>query len=195
MTRDWLLTLLAMSPYFLAATIVVLALIRQPAQIEQGRPVSERKAGLRRTSTNDPWPPVRRHNRGRTEIGEIAMEQLRSSRFIVVGAIVVEACRVRPRGRDAGCRYVAHYAGAIRCAGAIGRNEGSDQGTGLKPSWLWSALVHAMMPASGCQGGSQQGSWEVRSCVGSRSSCPWSCSSAGSPSGAGCQRPRGDTIW
>jgi plastocyanin len=89
MTRDWLLTLLAMSPYFLAATIVVLAVIRQPAQIEQGRPVSERKAGLRRTSTTDLWPPVRRHNRGRTEIGEIAMEQLRSSRFIVVGAIVV----------------------------------------------------------------------------------------------------------
>ena len=31
------------------------------------------------------------------------MEQLRSSRFIVVGAIVV----VRARGRDAGCRNVA----------------------------------------------------------------------------------------
>jgi hypothetical protein len=44
MTRDWLLTLLAMSPYFLAATVVVWVLIRKPAQIEQGRPASARRA-------------------------------------------------------------------------------------------------------------------------------------------------------
>lgn len=41
MTRDWLLTLLAMSPYFLAATIVVLALIQKPARIGQDRPASD----------------------------------------------------------------------------------------------------------------------------------------------------------
>jgi hypothetical protein len=34
MTRDWLLTLLAMSPLLFAATIVVLALFRKPAQNE-----------------------------------------------------------------------------------------------------------------------------------------------------------------
>ncbi len=37
MTRDWVLTLLALSsPYLLAATIVALALIRRPTQNEQG---------------------------------------------------------------------------------------------------------------------------------------------------------------
>jgi hypothetical protein len=35
MTRDWLLTLLAMLPYFLAATIVVLAITRKPMQIDR----------------------------------------------------------------------------------------------------------------------------------------------------------------
>ena len=35
MTRDWLLTLLAMSPFLFAATMVVLALIRKPAQNER----------------------------------------------------------------------------------------------------------------------------------------------------------------
>jgi plastocyanin len=47
MTRDWLLTLLAMSPYFLAATIVVLALIRKPALNEQGVIPMEQLRGRR----------------------------------------------------------------------------------------------------------------------------------------------------
>jgi hypothetical protein len=42
MTQDWLLTLLAMmSPYLLAATIVVLALTRKPTQSERVRRAAE----------------------------------------------------------------------------------------------------------------------------------------------------------
>ena len=41
MTRDWLLTLLAMSPFLFAATMVVLALIRKPAQYERVRRTAE----------------------------------------------------------------------------------------------------------------------------------------------------------
>ena len=37
MTRDWLLTLLAMSPFFFAATIVVLGLTWQPIQNARAR--------------------------------------------------------------------------------------------------------------------------------------------------------------
>jgi hypothetical protein len=41
MTRDWLLTLLALSSYFLAATIVVIALTRKPTRPERIRPSAE----------------------------------------------------------------------------------------------------------------------------------------------------------
>jgi hypothetical protein len=44
MTRDWLLTLLALSPSLLAAAIVAPALIRKPAQNEQGRRAAEPSA-------------------------------------------------------------------------------------------------------------------------------------------------------
>ena len=41
MTRDWLLTLLALSPYFLAGTILLLALIRGLMQREPARRAAE----------------------------------------------------------------------------------------------------------------------------------------------------------
>ena len=41
MTRDWVLTLLAMSPLFLAGVIVILALLRKPAQNEHGNPAAQ----------------------------------------------------------------------------------------------------------------------------------------------------------
>ena len=44
MTRDWLLTLLAMSPFLFAATMVVLALVRKPTQNERVRRTAEARA-------------------------------------------------------------------------------------------------------------------------------------------------------
>jgi hypothetical protein len=41
MTRDWLLTLLAMSPLFLPGGIVILALLRKPAQNERDNPAAQ----------------------------------------------------------------------------------------------------------------------------------------------------------
>ena len=42
MTRDWLLTLLVVSPIYVPATIMVLALIRVAVQQRQGHPASTR---------------------------------------------------------------------------------------------------------------------------------------------------------
>ena len=47
MTRDWLLTLLATSPFLFAATIVVLALIGKQAQNERVGPAAKANAPLR----------------------------------------------------------------------------------------------------------------------------------------------------
>ncbi len=44
MTRDWLLNLLAPSPFLFAATIVVLALIRNPVQNERDSPAPQASA-------------------------------------------------------------------------------------------------------------------------------------------------------
>ena len=83
MTRDWLLTLLAMSPFLLAATIVVLALIRKPAQTEHVRRTAEAHAhdGADRmedatrtpsgsfTTTKTGMPPARGTHLGGTPLG------------------------------------------------------------------------------------------------------------------------------
>ena len=50
MTRDWLLTLLALSPYFLAGTILLLALIRGLMQREPARRAAETTPTLTRRS-------------------------------------------------------------------------------------------------------------------------------------------------
>jgi hypothetical protein len=44
MTQDWVLTLLAMSPLFLAGGIVTLALLPKPAQNERVRGTAEARA-------------------------------------------------------------------------------------------------------------------------------------------------------
>ena len=44
MTRDWLLTLLAMSPFFLAVVIVIVALVRKPARNERVSPAAQASA-------------------------------------------------------------------------------------------------------------------------------------------------------
>ncbi len=44
MWRDWLLTLLAMSPLFLAGGILILALVRKPAQNERVSPAAQASA-------------------------------------------------------------------------------------------------------------------------------------------------------
>jgi hypothetical protein len=44
MTRDWLLTLLAMSLPFLAGGILILALVRKPAQNERVSPAAQASA-------------------------------------------------------------------------------------------------------------------------------------------------------
>jgi hypothetical protein len=51
MTRDWLLTLLVMSPFLLLATTVVVAVIRKLIQIERTRLTAESSAPLQRTGS------------------------------------------------------------------------------------------------------------------------------------------------
>jgi hypothetical protein len=51
MTRDWLLTLLVMSPYLIVATIVALAVIRKLIQNERIRRASEAGVSLRQSGS------------------------------------------------------------------------------------------------------------------------------------------------
>ena len=44
MTRDWVLTLLAVSPLFLLGVIVILALVRKPAPNERDSPAAQASA-------------------------------------------------------------------------------------------------------------------------------------------------------
>ncbi|MDF3039904.1 MAG: blue (type 1) copper domain protein [Thermomicrobiales bacterium] len=98
MTQDWLLTLLAMSPYFLAATIVILALIPKPAQIEQDRSTSGR--WFRPSGGRQVRGERTRSSHGHQSVGTtgaiaakgaVTMEQMRERRSNLAGVLTALA--------------------------------------------------------------------------------------------------------
>jgi hypothetical protein len=57
MSRDWLLTMLVLSPVFLGATVVLLGLIWQPIQNERARRAARTGAPLQRADPmSEPRP-------------------------------------------------------------------------------------------------------------------------------------------